>query len=251
MDKRGYNGLAKPQARELQVKRRSWVTKNMLRITLGGDGLGDFPQGQESAYIKLLFPQAGNDRPLMRTYTIRDQRPEEIDVDFVMHDEHGPASAWACKAEAGDRILVAGPGARKLISQKGDWFLLAADMTALPALSVNLEQLPDDAQGYAVIEVREEADIQSLKYPPRLKIHWVINPKPCPEGRPLLEKVQSLAVLPGTPSVWAACEFGSMRVLRQYFRQAFDVPKAQFYVSSYWKIGQTEDGHKKAKKNDS
>ncbi len=242
--------MAKPQARELEVKRRSWVTKNMLRITLGGDGLADFPQGQESAYIKLLFPQGGDARPLMRTYTIRDQRPEEIDVDFVMHEEHGPASAWASEAEPGDRILVAGPGARKLISQEGDWYLLAADMTALPALSVNLEQLPDDALGYAVIEVREEPDIQTLKHPPGLEVLWVINPKPCPEGRPLLEKVQSLAVLPGTPSVWAACEFSSMRALRQYFRQVFDVPKAQFYVSSYWKIGQTEDGHKQAKQRD-
>lgn len=243
--------MAKPQARELQVQMRSWVTKNMLRITLGGDGLEDFPQGQESAYIKLLFPQGGGARPLMRTYTIRDQRPNEIDVDFVMHEDHGPASAWASNAEPGDKILVAGPGARKLISQEGNWFLLAADMTALPALSVNLEQLPDDARGYAVIEVREEADIQTLKHPSGLEIHWVINPKPCPEGRPLLEKVQSLAVLPGTPSVWAACEFGSMRALRQYFRQVFDVPKAQFYVSSYWKIGQAEDGHKKAKQSDS
>jgi len=243
--------LAKPQARELEVRRRSWVTKNMLRITLGGDGLKDFPPGQESAYIKLLFPQGGDARPLMRTYTVRHQRSDEIDVDFVMHEDHGPASAWASEAETGDKILVAGPGARKLISQEGNWFLLAADMTALPALSVNLEQLPDDARGYAVIEVREEADIQSLKHPPGLKIHWVINAKPCPEGRPLLEKVQSLAVLPGTPSVWAACEFGSMQALRRYLRQSFDVPKAQFYVSSYWKIGQTEDGHKQAKQRDS
>ncbi|WP_292016681.1 siderophore-interacting protein [Marinobacter sp. HL-58] len=65
----------------------------MLRITLGGDGLEDFPQGQKSAYIKLLFLQGGDARPLMRIYTIRKQRPEEIDVDFVMHEDHGPASA--------------------------------------------------------------------------------------------------------------------------------------------------------------
>lgn len=224
----------------------------MLRITLGGDALKDFPQGQESAYIKLLFPQESSDeRPLMRTYTIRQQRPDEIDVDFVMHDEHGPASAWASEAEPGDKILVAGPGARKLISQDGNWYLLVADMTALPALSVNLENLPADARGYAVIEVRDEADIQSLTHPEGLAIHWVINPSPCPEGRPLLEKVQVLPALPGTPSIWSASEFGSMRALRQYLRRTFDVPKAQFYVSSYWKIGQTEDGHKQVKRRDS
>lgn len=243
--------MAKPQVRQLSVKARSWVTKNMLRITLGGDALKDFPDGQESAYIKLLFPQGSDERPLMRTYTIRQQRSNEIDVDFVMHEEHGPASAWASSAEPGDTILVAGPGARKLISQDGDWYFLAADMTALPALSVNLEQLPADARGHAVIEVRDEADIQSLTHPRGLKLHWIISPEPDPEGRPLLEKAKSLADWPGTPSIWAACEFGSMRSLRQYFRHTYEVPKSRFYVSSYWKIGQTEDGHKQAKQRDS
>ncbi|MDT0499827.1 siderophore-interacting protein [Halomonas sp. PAR7] len=230
--------------------RRSWLTRNMLRITLGGESLREFPRNQQSAYIKLMFPRGKDERPLMRTYTIRHQRPEEIDVDFAMHAQQGPASAWASSAQPGDRILVAGPGGRKLISQEGDGYLLAGDMTALPALSVNLEELPEDAYGYAVIEVRHESDIQPLRHPENIELHWVISPKPDPRGLTLLEKLQSLPRLPGTPSVWAACEFSSMRAIRHFIRQRYDIPKSQFYVSSYWKIGQTEDGHKQTKQHD-
>ena len=68
--------MNKPAPRELEVIRSTYITPYMLRITLGGAGLAGFPVDQESAYIKLLFPQAG-ERPLMRTYTIRQQRDDE------------------------------------------------------------------------------------------------------------------------------------------------------------------------------
>lgn len=84
--------MNRPAPRELTVIGKSQVTPHMLRITLGGDGFVGFPAKQESAYIKLLFPQPGDERPLMRTYTIRQQRVNEIDVDFVLHDTDGPAS---------------------------------------------------------------------------------------------------------------------------------------------------------------
>ncbi|WP_347401009.1 siderophore-interacting protein [Halomonas sp. YLGW01] len=163
----------------------------------------------------------------------------------------GPASTWAVNARPGDRILVGGPGARKLIHHQADWFLLAGDMTALPAISVNLAALPDDAQGHAVIEVPHESDRQCLAHPENIQLHWVINPNPDPTGKPLLDKVQDLPWLAGQPAVWAACEFGSMRALRRFLKQSHEVPKSHLYVSSYRKIGQTEDGHKRAKQQDS
>ncbi|QKT13962.1 siderophore-interacting protein [Rhodococcus sp. W8901] len=41
-------------------------------------------------------------RPWMRAYTIRAHRPDvqEIDIDFVLHGDEGPASAWAGQAAA-------------------------------------------------------------------------------------------------------------------------------------------------------
>ncbi|WP_391556739.1 hypothetical protein [Rosistilla ulvae] len=34
-------------------------------------------------------------------------------------------------------------------------------------------------------------------------------------------------------------------------KQRADLPNSHLYLSSYWKIGQTEDEHKVAKRNDS
>jgi len=72
------------------------------------------------------------------------------------------------------------PSPKKLIHHDADWFLLVGDKAALPAMSVNLEQLPEDASGQAVTEIPSETDIQTLKVPRNLKVHWEVNPHPDP-----------------------------------------------------------------------
>ncbi|MDG5499503.1 siderophore-interacting protein [Marinobacter sp. BGYM27] len=242
--------MAKPAPRELDVIRSAYVTPHMLRVTLGGENITTLPEGQASAYVKLIFPQPAEARPLMRTYTIRHQRKDEIDIDFMIHDEAGPASGWAQTTRPGDRILVGGPGARKLINPDADWFVLAGDMTALPAISVNIELLPENARGYAVIEVLDERDIQDLPKPAGFDIHWVVNPKPDSSRSVILERLQQLPRLEGEPSVWIACEFSNMRQLRHEFKQERETPKSHLYISSYWKMGSSEDQHKLAKRED-
>ena len=46
---------------------------------------------------------AGEARPTIRTYTVRrfDAAAGELDVDFVLHEGHGPAAAWARDARPG------------------------------------------------------------------------------------------------------------------------------------------------------
>lgn len=242
--------MSRPAPRTLHVIRSQRLSPHMLRITLGGKELANFPQNQQGAYIKLLFPQDDGVKPLMRTYTVIDQRSDEIDVDFVLHNTAGPASTWAEQAQAGDAILVGGPGPKKIINRVADWFLLAGDMTALPAITVNLAELPADARGYAVIEVVDESDIQSLQAPENVALHWVVNNTITGEASPLPNYVEQLAWLPGQPAVWAACEFQSMRALRKYFKVQRQVAKTHLYVSSYWKYGSTEDQHKIVKRRD-
>lgn len=242
--------MSKPTPRTLEVIRTISITPNMQRITLGGSELADFPTDQESAYIKLIFPQTKEERPLMRTYTISGQRPDEIDVDFALHAADGLASNWARSTQPGDEILVGGPGPKKLINNNADWFLLVGDMTALPAITVNIAQLPDNARGYVVLEVTTEADIQPLKSPKNIEIHWIVNITTSADTSPLLERIQQLPWLSGQPAVWAACEFHSMRALRQYLKIERQLPKTYLYISSYWKIDNTEDQHKIEKRND-
>lgn len=242
--------MANRPVRELEVIRTTKITEHMLRITLGGAEMADYPGNQESAYVKLMFPRGDDQKPLKRSYTIRRQRPTEIDLDFVLHDPLGPASSWAKQAQPGDRIMVGDPGPKKLINHDADWFLLVGDMAALPAISVNLEQLPDDASGHAVFEIPSEADIQTLKAPPNIELHWEVNPHPDPEGGFLISKVKALPRPAGQPSVWSACEFNSMRNLRRFFKEELKLPDSHLYLSSYWKIGQPDEGHKQAKKLD-
>ncbi|MGJ8689666.1 MAG: siderophore-interacting protein [Gammaproteobacteria bacterium] len=242
--------MAKPAPMNLDVIRSEYLTPNMLRVTLGGSELKNFPDDQESAYVKLLFPQLGEPRPLMRTYTVSQQRSDEIAIDFALHGAQGPASMWAQNARAGDQISLAGPGPKKLINLDADWFLFAGDMTALPSIAVNLKQLPSDALGYVVIEVVSEADIQSLTAPENIEIHWVINTRATTHKQPILERIKQLSWLPGEAAMWAACEFQCMRELRAYFKQERQLPKSHLYISSYWKSGNTEDQHKVAKQAD-
>lgn len=242
--------MARPEPRELDVIGKRNVTPNMLRITLGGAGLAGFPENQTSAYIKLRLPDAASGRDVVRTYTVRTHHADTIDVDFALHEDCGPATLWAMNAKAGDTIMVGGPGPRKLVHENADWYLLVGDMTALPAISGNLEMLPDTVRGTAVIEVMDQADIQDLKKPPHLAIEWVINPQPGHDSDLLVERVRSLPWQSGNPSVWAACEFASMRGLRDYFRGERGLDSSNLYISSYWKAGSNEDSHKIAKRED-
>lgn len=244
--------MPKPSPRKLTVIRSQQLTPNMKRVTLGGSDLEDFPPNQESAYLKLQVPDGKEGSLVTRTYTVRKHREDlnELDVDFFMHGDGGPASAWAAHVQPGDEITVGGPGGKKLVDFSADWFLLAGDMTALPAISVNIEQLPAHARGYAVIEILHESDIQTFQTPTAFDIQWVINPSPAKENTFLVDHLQQLTWLEGRPYIWAACEFSSMRALRRYFKEEKNVAKKDLYVSSYWKRGLSEEQHKKVKRAD-
>ena len=243
--------MPRPAPRTLKVIRSTHITPHMLRVTLGGPELASFPKNQQGAYVKLIFPQPGEARPLTRTYTVGEQRSDEIDVDFALHTAEGPASGWAVNAQPGSEILIGGPGPKKLINKDADWFLLAGDMTAMPAIKVNLAHLSEDARGYVVLEVLDESDIQPLKLPPGIEVHWIVNATTDIKRCALLDRIQRLSWHPGQPSVWAACEFHSMRALRKYFKHERKCPKDCLYVSSYWKVGSNEDQHKIEKRDDS
>lgn len=248
------------------VKSKQYLSPNMLRIILGGDSLKNFPENYESGYVKLCFSQDSHavypvdalanfleKKPRVRSYTIRsfDQKKCELVLDFVVHGDNGPSSAWAMSCCEGDEIIIDGPGAAKLIDSAADWFFLVGDMTALPAISVNLEKLPADAQGYAVIEVLNENDKIEIVAPKGMHIVWVVNANPDQKNTVLADKVKSLPWLSGEPSVWVASEFETMKNLRQFFKIEKAVNKAKLYISSYWKMGETDEGHKQAKKMDS
>ena len=254
--------------RTLRVLDSHKLTPNMQRIRFTGGDLRDFPASDGSQYLKLLFAEDGQplspttlaalpegQRPVMRTYTISslDRTKGQLAMDFVLHGgtrSEGPAVRWAQSAQAGDILLVAGPGSSAPPNPDADWFLLVGDMTALPAISRHLERLPDSAQGYAILEICDDGDKQQLKTPTNVEIRWVVNPPANRRPAALRDAVAALPWRAGTPGVWAACEFDAMRLLRQFFCREQALPRQNIYISSYWRQGRSEDQHKIDKQRD-
>lgn len=252
--------MKKPNPIQLTVESTTAITPNMQRIVMHGEGLSRFPANCEGGYIKLMFTPDGStdlsslsegERPVMRTYTIRelDFSTHTITVDFVRHKVDdcgcGHAARWAMNAKVGDTMTIAGPGTIQEINKEADWFFMVADMTALPALSVKIASLPEHAKGHAVIEVLSQDDIQPIQAPEGMQIDWLVKGEIT-----LAEQVKEKVWLDGNAAIWCACEFDSMRSLRQYFRNERNVERDNIYISSYWKNGVTEEGHKVIKRED-
>lgn len=188
-----------------------------------------------------------------RTYTIRNQSQKSIDVDFALHGtdkESGPATYWAVNAKIGDSIKIGGPGEAKPLPKGSGPFLLVGDMTALPAISVNLEALPADATGDAIILVRDVADEQIIAKPDGMKLHWLADTHLGANPSLLSDAVRKLPSLNELAYAWVACEFEAMKLLRQYLRVECQFGPERLYLSSYWKRGLVEDDHKQIKRAD-
>lgn len=246
---------------QLTVTATQQLSANYQRITLQGESIAHFGSDSAGDYIKLLFtPEGSTDlstlphdaRPVMRTYTIRqfDEETNSMDIDFVRHTVNdmscGFAARWALECKVGDTIEIMGPGKKQGINEYSDWFFCAADMTALPALANTLAQLPLDAKGYAVIDILDKDDRQEIDAPDGINVIWNIQH---PEHT-LVDVVKSQPWLDGQCAVWCACEFDSMKALRKYFRDEHDIDREYIYLSSYWKSGVSEDGHKVLKRQD-
>lgn len=258
------NAMAPPQRVQavLSVVRAGYVTPNMIRVTLTGPELAGFSPAIAGGHCKLMIPEPGQSRstfeaqfangpkPVTRTYTIRHARPEvfEIDIDFVAHGDEGPASAWAARAEPGGFIGFAGPGAPKLTEFDADFYLVAADMSALPVAAAALEALPKDAQGLAVFEVTTPEDRQEIDAPPGISQHWLLHTDPHVPSRRQVEMIAAMPWPEGRVRTMIAGETTVIRALRMFLRQDQGVDRKQVYASGYWRIGLAEDEHQKIKR---
>ncbi|MBG7404507.1 siderophore-interacting protein [Pseudomonas aeruginosa] len=192
----------------VELKRREQLSPALTRFVFGGPEVAEMKTLAADQRIKIFFPDASGQppslpggsewyqayrsveparRPPLRTYTIRALRAEqeEVDVEFVLHGENGPASAWATHARIGDRLQLAAPNRQYGDDPGGyEWkppagvrhILLIADETALPAVAGILEELAGDAEPPVVeafLEVPGEADILDLPAIPGARLHWL------------------------------------------------------------------------------
>lgn len=248
--------------RFLTVSAARHITPNMIRVTLTAPELRDIPAGCEGAHCKIMLPEDGQSagafaaqladgpRSMTRTYTIRHARPErqEIDVDFVAHGDEGPASAWARRAAPGSFCGFAGPGPVKLTEFYADWYLVAADMSALPVAAATLEAMPRDARGVALFEITSEEDRQVIDAPPGIAMNWLLQPDPHAPSDAQERLIRTLDWPSGTVQTCIAGESGVIRALRAFLHNEKGLSKKDTYISGYWKIGLVEDEHQQMKR---
>ncbi|MCO5999738.1 siderophore-interacting protein [Actinoallomurus rhizosphaericola] len=253
-----------------RVVRTRRLGPSTIRITFGGDSLAGFAAGGRDQRFKLFLPHphqyspviptdAGEDwfarwramdpavRAVMRSYTVREQRrdPGELDVDFALHGDGGPASRWAARAVPGDPVVLLGPvepdnGGVDFRPPPGtDWVLLTGDETALPAVAGILAWLPVTARARVWIEVPHAADVQDLPTRAEAEITWLVREDAHAET--IVDAVRAAAFPPGAPYAWIAGEAGGVRALRRHLvgERGFDRRAVTF--TGYWRRGVTEE----------
>ncbi|WP_422022226.1 siderophore-interacting protein [Roseibium sp.] len=258
--------LPKRKPRFLTVKSAVYLSPHMIRVTFAGPELEGFPLGQEGANCKLVLPRDGERREdfeayfapdgpdekvhPVRTYTVRGYRPDslELDIDFVAHGDNGPATRWAQSAKPGSFLGFFGPSQKKIKEFYADWYLVAADLSAMPVAEAVLEQMPQDAKGVALFEVPSKDDIREIVVPSNIEIHWLIHEDPHVASTAQLDFIKSMAWPDGVVQTCIAGESSVIRSIRDYLHNTRQVPRKDTYISGYWKIGLIEDEHQKMKR---
>ncbi|MFD5557079.1 siderophore-interacting protein [Streptomyces sp. NPDC127068] len=244
------------RVREIEVLRTTMVGTGLLRVTLGGAGAEGFEAHAPDEHVKLIFPEADGSlrlpetngmmlkwprpAPTSREYTVRrfDPSTGEIDIDIAPH-EHGLASDWACAVEPGALVYVAGPPGGLIVPHSYDRYLLAGDITALPAIARWLEELPRTARGWAFIEVTDPGEEIELSAPEGIDVHWLHRgDRPAGTGDALERAVTAVTVPEGERVyLWAAGEAGQVKPLRRWARDTLQLAKADHDITGYWKRG--------------
>ncbi|MEH3034616.1 MAG: siderophore-interacting protein [Aeromicrobium erythreum] len=250
--------------RELEVARVQEVTPRMRRLTLSGPALAAhtrdgvevpaFTSPGFDDHVKVFVPLEGAERPVLprqradgldwttegtrpigKDYTPRrvDAAAGELDLDFVRHG-HGLASTWAERARPGDLAWIAGPTVGQGPPHDVDWFAVAGDETALPAIGRLLEELPAGVRAEVVVEVADAGEEQDLTTRADVRVRWLHRDGAEPgTTTQLVDAVRELPWHDGQVYAWMAGESQAARAIRTHWRSL--VPRDCLDVTGYWR----------------
>ena len=241
--------------RLLEVIRVTDITPHMRRFRLSGDMAG-FASLGHADHIKAFFFPAGvepklvpigpngaqygeGERPQMRDYTPRHWSVGEgwIELDFVLHGD-GPASSWAAEAKVGSKLVIGGPRGSLVVPPAFDWYLLAGDETALPAIGRRIEELPAGAKVLAVIEVADAGEQQRFETRADVSLHYCFR-----DGHPagttslILDAIRSMSLPPGEAYAYLAGESTMSKAVRAHLVEERGFNPEYVKAAGYWLLG--------------
>jgi NADPH-dependent ferric siderophore reductase len=247
--------------RLLEVTGITDITPRMRRIHLAGDMTG-FAAPGHADHIKVFFFPPGvaprlapigpngvefapGERPQMRDYTPRafDVDKGTIDLDFVLHGD-GPAASWAAQAAIGQTLVIGGPRGSLIVPMSFDWYLLAGDETAIPALARRIAELPANARVLAVIEIDNPAEHQPFAGAADVALTYVYrNGAPAGTGSRILDRIRTMRFPTGTAYAYVAGEADMSRAVRAHLTETRGFNPDYVRAAGYWQRGTADAQH--------
>lgn len=250
------------------------LSPHLMRVTLTGPMVTEMATWAPDQRVKLFFPaedgsparlahdqhwyaryrsMPANQRPAMRTYTIRHLRAEqgEVDIDFVLHGETGPASRWAIRSGVGEPIQIVAPDRQFSAQDAGgfEWkpphtlkhLLLVADATALPAALGILDEmaaLAEPPTTQAFFEVASAEDALPVPEWPGLSVRWLVRDHSAGRaaGSLMVEAVRGAALAVTSSQTHATVELAKVDVDQEILWETSDSTGQGFYG---WIAGET------------
>jgi NADPH-dependent ferric siderophore reductase len=260
--------LKPPQPRQISVVRTVQIARHLQRVIFTGDGLIGFPEGWESAHIKLLFkrehqahltlptigpkgpiwPEDKTLKPDVRVYSVRSYNAQtnELAVDFALHD-HGVATTWARHTKRGDVVGLGGPGGYCPKPSASDFYLFAGDLSALSGMGGLLATLHDDAVGHALILVPGPADVFELDRPKGMKVTWLYGSDSPDSHLKVVKEIQNMKLPNAGVFAWLAGEQSLVVESQKHLKSRLRLTGKQMYAVPFWKRGLDEDAYHEAR----
>lgn len=168
----------------------------------------------------------------MRYYTIRDIDAEAgwLDIDFVLHEDAGPACDFARHARPGDLCGISGPCG--LSVKPARRYLLAGDETALPAIARIARSLPDDAEGLILIDTHAPDGRMDFPVPAGMASLWLSGREQHAFVPSISRAIAETAAATDDHFIWIAGEFSDCTALRPCLRK---IQKSRHINVPYWR----------------
>lgn len=191
-----------------------------------------------------LAADGGLQRPtgvvsISRDYTVRATRTvdgvAELDVDWVLHGDEGPASAWAARAAEGDEVVLAGPRGSAGVPEGIGRLTLVGDETGLPALARWVAAVAPGLPVTAIVEIGDDVDEAHVEDELDGATVEILYRTDGP-GQ-LAEAVRSLGGLEDDEMFVGLGEAGDLVPVRRYLRRELGLPAEQVAISGYWRRG--------------
>jgi NADPH-dependent ferric siderophore reductase len=226
----------------VNTERVELVTPHMKRITIDGSCLPAFRAGLPAQWLKVFVPTGDKQNVPGRAYTVRrfDPVSKKLDLDFLLHGDNGPVSAWAARVKPGEsfEISAAHPRSGFALPSAMERCLLFGDDTALPAIAGILEALPAHTPADVFLEVDDAVDEQTIDTAAAANLTWLHRKRGGQAVARGLEEAANAIERPDENTiVWIAAEASIVKSLRAHALLQWGVDRRRLHVAGYWKRG--------------